>query len=186
MISEALSFVFPLPIRWVGFLLYGLFLFNLDIRILKQKFDVDMVSLLTGSENDQVEEAAEKISHLIVFLLAGYIALCFLTLVASSWIVPLTAYPLILVLLTMPIQRLSLSYRYSLISCLKRILFNGWRTPTKFNELLLADILTSYAKIFADWDALLWCYILSPIVVPFDYKSGKSCSPTMLSVLLVW
>jgi hypothetical protein len=58
------------------------------------------------------------------------------------------------------------------------------RSPIYFADVVLADVLTSFAKILADWDALLWCYLLTPLYGPAD--SLVKCAPSIVGVLFVW
>ena len=55
-----------------------------------------------------------------------------------------------------------------------------WHNPTPLSDVLMGDVLTSYSKIFAEWDALIFCFLLGPGGAP------AACLPSLLSVLLVW
>ena len=54
----------------------------------------------------------------------------------------------------------------------------AWRNPTPLSDVLMGDVLTSYSKIFAEWDALIFCFLLGP--------GSGACLPSLLSVFLVW
>lgn len=64
---------------------------------------------------------------------------------------------------------------------------SGWKVPSKFSEIILADVFTSFAKALADWDALLWCHLLTPLYLPAPIQtaSGVQCGPSLFSVVLV-
>lgn len=61
-----------------------------------------------------------------------------------------------------------------------------WRTPTCFVDVLTGDILTSYARVLAEWDGLVQLALF-----PGSSRTGEevtpwSLSPSGLSLLLIW
>jgi hypothetical protein len=115
-----------------------------------------------------------------------------LQVLKCSWLIYLAAlvahpfFPLVnvvawcafLALLLVPSDYFGGTLRRRFISSfLRTITLFSWSSPTPLIDVVVGDILTSYAKVFAAWDALIFCYLLGP--------SGQ-CIPSILSVLLVW
>lgn len=106
--------------------------------------------------------------------LAGLYAASWLVLLISDYgrlghLVTTLALPAFVFL---PVDYFGRNARRSFLRVIQNI-----RTPS-FDSILLADIATSYAKVLADWDILLFCYILKPL-------DGLECGAGLLSVLLM-
>ena len=74
------------------------------------------------------------------------------SLVVSWEILPQSCLLLLAILFLIPIQRLSPSGRYRFLTTLKRVSIGGIAEAEngKFGDILLADVLTSYAKVLGD------------------------------------
>jgi hypothetical protein len=70
---------------------------------------------------------------------------------AYDWL-PISYLVLLAVLFFLPLQSLSQSGRYRFLTTLKRVSIGGLAQTKdgKFGDILLADVLTSYAKVFGD------------------------------------
>lgn len=79
-----------------------------------------------------------------------------------------------------PVSWIGISLRGVFIRSLARCLFSWPGQVTGFGEVMLADVLCSYAKVMADWDALFWCHLLVR-----GASSVDSCVPSLLSVVFV-
>lgn len=200
MLSEVFRLLFPLPIRWLWFVLYGLIAFRASTVILLTYFQIDLVSQLRESDlQSDSEFNLRRIDELVMYLTLIYFGLAITVSIIPNFLVPVVVTGVVLSAMIIPLNKFSLSYRYAFIgymnewksytlssSCLRRVVLNGWRTPTKYSELVLADILTSFSKILADWDALFWCYLVTPFYNPDSKESSSPCTPSLLSVILVW
>jgi len=92
---------------------------------------------------------------------------------------------LLAVFFLIPIQRLSRSGRYRFLSTLKRVSIGGIAQPDngKFGDILLADVLTSYAKVLGDLSVSL-CMFFSPGVSSTD-KPDRSCGGAYMVPIII-
>lgn len=87
----------------------------------------------------------------------------------------------------LPLQRLSRSGRYRFLDTLKRVSIGGLAEPQdgKFGDILLADVLTSYAKVLGDFFVSI-CMLLSRGVsstaLPNRGCGGAYMVPLVISV----
>jgi hypothetical protein len=90
-----------------------------------------------------------------------------LLVVAYDWL-PISYLLLLVVLFFLPLQSLSQSGRYRFLTTLKRVSIGGLALAKdgKFGDVLLADVLTSYAKVLGDLFVSLCMY----------FSSGKSAT----------
>ena len=84
-----------------------------------------------------------------------------------------------------PIQRLSRSGRYRFLSTLKRVSIGGIAEADngKFGDILLADVLTSYAKVLGDLFVSI-CMFVTPGVSSTD-KPDRSCGGAYMVPLII-
>ena len=103
-----------------------------------------------------------------------------------AWeILPQSYLVLLTILFLLPIQRLSVTGRYRFLSTLKRVSVGGIAEAGegKFGDILLADVLTSYAKVLGDW-FVAGCMFLSPGVSSTD-KPDRGCGGAYLVPLII-
>ena len=102
------------------------------------------------------------------------------TLVLRWSILPQSYLFLLVVLLVLPIQQISRAGRYRFLSTLRRISIGGIAEPQdgKFGDIILADVLTSYAKVLGDVFVSA-CMILSR-GVSSTAKPDRSCGGTFI------
>jgi hypothetical protein len=81
---------------------------------------------------------------------------------AYDWL-PLSYLLLVVLLFFLPLQNLSQSGRYHFLSTLKRVSIGGIARAQdgKFGDILLADVLTSYAKVLGDLFVALCMFVSS-------------------------
>ena len=96
-----------------------------------------------------------------------------------AWdILPQSYLFLIIVLFALPLQRFSKAGRYWFLKTLKRVSVGGIAEAQdgKFGDILLADVLTSYAKVLGDL-FVSTCMFLSP-GMSSTAKPNRSCGGT--------
>jgi len=107
------------------------------------------------------------------------------SLVVYWEILPQSFLLLLAVFFLVPIQRLSRAGRYRFLSTLKRVSVGGIAdTETgKFGDILLADVLTSYAKVLGDLFVSA-CMFFSP-GVSSTAKPDRSCGGAYMVPLII-
>lgn len=85
----------------------------------------------------------------------------------------------------MPLQSFSRTGRYRFLSTLKRVSVGAIAEAQdgKFGDILLADVLTSYAKVFGDW-FVAGCMFFSPGISSTD-KPDRSCGGAYMVPLII-
>lgn len=97
------------------------------------------------------------------------------------------AWFVLLFLLLLPTKHLCRELRKHFLVIMGRTLAPWhWRSPTQLVDVVLGDVLTSYSKILAEWDALLVCYLLRPPLAADASSAAIGCLPSILSVFLIW
>lgn len=100
-------------------------------------------------------------------------------------ILPQSFLFLLAIFFLIPIQRLSRTGRYRFLSTLKRVSIGGIAEADngKFGDILLADVLTSYAKILGDL-FVSGCMFLSPGVSSTD-KPNRGCGGAYMVPIII-
>lgn len=166
MINNVLS-----EFRWLFYVAIGLFLYGGCINYLKKK----QINLFLTLEVKDHEEFAHNggvlCSLLLIFLLLLQL-LFHISLSYAQFIIPLVS-------LIIPID-IYKEERFALLKCLYRLIFPKGAIPIPMHQVVLADILTSYAKILADWDVLFFCSLIHRI-----QSNNQQCAPSIFGILLV-
>lgn len=107
------------------------------------------------------------------------------SLVVAWDILPQSFLFLLAVLLVLPLQRLSITGRYRFLSTLKRVSVGGIAEAGdgKFGDILLADVLTSYAKVLGDLFVSA-CMFFSP-GVSSTAKPDRSCGGAYMVPIII-
>lgn len=103
-----------------------------------------------------------------------------------AWdILPQSFLFLLAVFFLLPFQRLSRTGRYRFLSTLKRVSIGGIAEADngKFGDILLADVLTSYAKVLGDL-FVSWCMLLSPGLSSTG-KPDRNCGGAYMVPLII-
>ncbi len=103
-----------------------------------------------------------------------------------AWdILPQSFLVLLALFFLIPIQRLSRTGRYRFLSTLKRVSIGGIAEADsgKFGDILLADVLTSYAKVLGDL-FVAGCMFISPGVSSTD-KPDRSCGGAYMVPIII-
>lgn len=215
-IDRSLQFFFPLPLRFLALAILGLVLLaNLNLRWMWRRWGVDLLAILqiNHSHTDEATSTDPKtpldLSDAIMRLVWGLglvygLAWCLVRLFGpSSPFSILATWSLLLLFISLGRDSGSKAdsidpviLRRSLFRAFGRITVSAvWPRPvlaTPLSDVVLADVLTSYAKVLADWDVLFWCHLLVPIgsslgdgAIAANFPTGK-CLPSLFSVALVW
>ena len=85
----------------------------------------------------------------------------------------------------LPLQRLSRSGRYRFLATLKRVSLGGLAEPKdgKFGDILLADVLTSYAKVLGD--LFIFVCMLSSKGVSGTARPNRGCGGAYMVPLII-
>ena len=107
------------------------------------------------------------------------------SLVVAWDILPQSYLLLLAVLFLLPLQRLSSTGRYRFLSTLKRISIGGIAEAGdgKFGDILMADVLTSYAKVLGDW-FVAGCMFFSPGISSTN-RPDRSCGGAYMVPLII-
>ncbi|KAF2156974.1 EXS-domain-containing protein [Myriangium duriaei CBS 260.36] len=170
---DSFSLILPLPFRVAIILVLGVWAWGLNLHYLRAiKIDVPALIHYPGRSS-----ATEPSHHLSTYRLASILTIplaasLFLFWMithgnqqaALNWQILPNLYLLGLVAtFVIPVHFLSRSGRYRTLSILRRISIGGLAEPQngKFGDILMADVLTSYAKVLGDLFIAL-CMFFTP------------------------
>lgn len=116
MISDLFDFIFPLPLRWLWFLFYGLVLLKYSYVVLAKHFRIDLMATLHDDESSvQFEYHNCPFDDLIIYISFIYAALVVIVLMIPTPIVPLVIFGSVVGALLLPLNRFGLSSRYTFL-----------------------------------------------------------------------
>ncbi|KOS19603.1 Protein ERD1 -like protein 1 [Escovopsis weberi] len=192
---DAFGLTFPLPFR-VGYIItlavwgWGLNLHGLHLC----KIDVPTLIRYPGRSSPQHISHHLSTYRLAIVLSALFsVSICLFWLltwhvpsrvVAFDWL-PMTYLTAFLAVFLVPFRNLPSGGRRRLLSTLRRICVGGLAQAQegKFADILLADVLTSYAKVFGDVFVMM-CMFLSPGASATD-RPDRSCGGRAVAPLLM-
>ncbi|KAL3463148.1 EXS family-domain-containing protein [Aspergillus heterothallicus] len=178
---DGFSLFLPFPYRVAVILVAGFWGWGANLQYLQQN-KIDLPALIRYPAR---QSPNQRPHHVSAYRLAGLLTVPLLLSLLVFW--PVThgsrewvesvdyipqAYLFILViLLILPFNRLSRSGRRRFLSTLRRISIGGLAEPQdgKFGDILLADVLTSYAKVIADF-LVTFCMF-------FDAETSSTSKP---------
>ncbi|KAI9809704.1 MAG: hypothetical protein M1825_000136 [Sarcosagium campestre] len=159
---DGFSLVLPLPYRISCIIVLGIWAWGLNLHYLSF-LKIDLPSLIRYSSRTSSRTASH---HLSTYRLATLLTLPLILSLLLFWAfthgnaqlvlryeyLPQSYLFLILLIFLLPIQALSRNGRVRFLTTLKRISIGGIAETHdgKFGDILLADVLTSYAKVFGD------------------------------------
>ncbi|KAK4160931.1 protein ERD1 1 [Cladorrhinum sp. PSN259] len=161
---DSFSLTFPLPYRVAFIVILAVWGWGLNLHFLHiRRIDVPSLIRYPGRTSSNQLTHHHSTYRLATFLSAtsGASILLFWTLAGRDpqkvidydWI-PMTNLLVLAGLFAVPLRRLSVSHtgRNRLLATLRRVSIGGLAEPKdgKFGDILLADVLTSYAKILGD------------------------------------
>ncbi|KAK3694945.1 EXS family-domain-containing protein [Podospora appendiculata] len=161
---DSFSLTFPLPYRVAFIIVLAVWGWGLNMHFLYiRKIDVPSLIRYPGRSS-----ATQLSHHRSTYRLAGVLSLATLVSLATFWLftrrdaqrvidydwIPMTNLLVLAALFVMPLRSLSVSHtgRSRLLRTLRRVSIGGLAEAKdgKFGDVLLADVLTSYAKVFGD------------------------------------
>jgi len=159
---DAFSLILPLPYRVAFILVLGIWAWGLNLQYLAL-LKIDVAALIRFP--NRVAPSLPS-SHIAVYRLATILTIPLALSVVLFWaithgqasqviaweILPQSYLFLLVLFFLLPLQRLWRAGRYHFLSTLKRISIGGIAEAPdgKFGDILLADVLTSYAKVLGD------------------------------------
>jgi len=170
---DGFSLILPLPFRIALIIVLAVWAWGLNLHFLRAvKIDVPALIRYPGRATH-----TEASHHLSTYRLAtiltiplGVLLLLFWTVTRGGeeavlrWAILPNLYLLLLVIsFIVPFQFLSRSGRYRTLAILKRVSIGGIAEAQdgKFGDVLMADVLTSYAKVLGDLFVAL-CMLFTP------------------------
>ncbi|OJJ02863.1 hypothetical protein ASPVEDRAFT_84336 [Aspergillus versicolor CBS 583.65] len=159
---DGFSLFLPFPSRVAVILLAGFWGWGANVHRLQQH-NIDLLALIRYRTS---QSSNQRLPHVSAYRFAGLLTFPLILSLLIFW--PVThgsrewvetvdyipqAYLFILfIILLLPLNRLSRSGRRRFLATLRRISIGGLAEPQdgKFGDILLADALTSYAKVIAD------------------------------------
>ncbi|KAL8803201.1 MAG: hypothetical protein Q9182_003302 [Xanthomendoza sp. 2 TL-2023] len=173
---DSFSLILPLPYRIAFILVLGVWAWGVNLHYL-HLLKIDVPSLIQHSTRSPFSSLPQ---HQRTYALASTITIPFIFSLLFFWtltraqpaavlawdFIPQSYLFLLFLLFLIPYKRLSPNGRFRFLTTLKRISIGGIAEAQdgKFGDILLADVLTSYAKVLGDLFVSL-CMFLS---------SGKS------------
>ena len=192
---DPFSLVLPLPYRVAFILVLAVWAWGLNLHYLRAiKIDVPALIRYPGRNTP-----TEPPHHLATYRLATILSIPLAVSLILFWIIthgnkkaaldwsilPNLYLLALIVVFFLPLQTFSRAGRYRTLSILKRVSIGGLAEPQdgKFGDILMADVLTSYAKVFGDLFVALCMFI-----TPGESSTGepdRSCGGTYLVPLII-
>lgn len=164
---------FPLPYRVPTIVALGVFLFGTNITLLRRAgIDVEGLFFPSSGINSSPQRKSDALARpvygvavVLSTLSALFITIYeFLTIGSTSASLEYRLLPCVLLVMYFGVlfnpSRLYVHERYRFIAVLRRILVGGIDTTGRFLDIIIADVLTSYAKVFGDC-VMTVCLILN-------------------------
>ncbi|KAF9886035.1 protein-ER retention protein [Aspergillus nanangensis] len=159
---DGFSLLLPFPYRVAVILIAGFWAWGFNLQYLLKK-NIDVPALIRYPPR---QSATQRPHYASAYHLATLLTIPFAISLVIFWIashgsarrvesldfIPQSYLVIFLVLLILPFNRLSRSGRARFLVTLRRICIGGLAEPQdgKFGDILLADVLTSYAKVLGD------------------------------------
>ncbi|KAI9230182.1 MAG: EXS family-domain-containing protein [Piptocephalis tieghemiana] len=146
---------FPVPFRILFLILLGVFGWgaNLDI-LLRTGVNPARLLLSPGDKGIRPRKIYELAGALSCIVFAGWV----LFYGTGSEAAVTLVYASVLAVLFNPLDGCCRKERFRFLRTLRRVILGGLRSPVALSDVLTADILTSYAKVFGDL-AVTVCHI---------------------------
>ncbi|KAL2000726.1 hypothetical protein VTN02DRAFT_2697 [Thermoascus thermophilus] len=193
---DSFSRLLPLPYRVAVILVAGFWGWGINLHYLyKAKIDVPALIRYPPRQSPSQKPHHTSAYHLATLLTIPLVLsiLLFWTVTRGDgelvkyWqVIPQSYYWIFGILLLWPFHRLSRSGRYRFIMALKRVSIGGLAEAQdgKFGDILLADALTSYAKVIADlWVSL--CMYWKGRGTPSTGRPDRTCGGEALIPIII-
>ncbi|AEO53206.1 hypothetical protein MYCTH_2294232 [Thermothelomyces thermophilus ATCC 42464] len=161
---DSFSLTFPLPYRVAFIIILAVWGWGVNLHFLyRRRIDVPALIRYPGRSSP-----AQITHHQSTYRLASFLSLTSAASILTFWLftrrdprrvidydwLPMTNLLVVAVLFCVPLRRFSLPHagRGRLLQTLRRISVGGFAEAKdgKFGDIILADVLTSYAKVLAD------------------------------------
>ncbi|KAI9238271.1 MAG: EXS family-domain-containing protein [Podila humilis] len=96
--------------------------------------------------------------------------------------VPILGYITILIMIFAPINALFKKERFRFLRSMRHVMFSGFKSEVSFADVILADILTSFARVFGDLAVALCLMFLDRDGTNTDACYGSILVPIMTSI----
>ncbi|TFB05772.1 Protein ERD1-like protein [Trichoderma ghanense] len=192
---DAFSLVFPLPYR-VGFIVtLAVWGWGLNLHWL-HAFRIDVPSLIRYPGRSSPQHISHHLStYRLAIVMTGLFSLSIVLFWLCTWHVParviaydwmpMTYLVALVACFFVPLRNLPTGGRRRFLATLRRVSIGGIAEAQdgKFGDILLADVLTSYAKVFGDVFVTL-CMFFSAGGSSTD-RPNRSCGGTLFVPLLM-
>ncbi|KAL9126146.1 MAG: hypothetical protein Q9217_004757 [Psora testacea] len=191
---DTFSLILPLPYRIAVIIVLGVWAWGVNLHYLSL-LKIDVPALIKySSRSSTIHPHHQRTYRLAATATLPLVASILLywtithgqpSLVIAWDILPQSYLVLLTLLFLLPVQRLSPTGRHRFLSTLKRVSIGGIAEAGngKFGDILLADVLTSYAKVLGDW-FVAGCMFLSPGVSSTN-KPDRSCGGAYMVPLII-
>ncbi|KAG0634259.1 EXS family-domain-containing protein [Tuber brumale] len=191
--SESLSLYFPLPYRVLLVTILGIWLFGLNLHYF-QIVRIDASPMLRYTRS-----SSEPPLHKSVYEFASLLALLFGANITAFWVftagneeavknlqmLPVLLFLAVVGIFLWPFGGWHHRGRWRFLRMLRRVLIGGLHPDIRFADILLADALTSYAKVLGDF-AVCVCMFFSGYSstnpIPNRSSGGNYLMPLAISV----
>ncbi|KAI1872877.1 uncharacterized protein JN550_003751 [Neoarthrinium moseri] len=192
---DSFSLTFPLPYR-VGFIVVlAVWLWGVNLQYLA-RLKIDVPSLIRYPARNSIHQPPHHLStYRLATLLSAIYAFSLLVfwlfthrnpalVLAWDWL-PLTYLLVLMAVFLAPLQDLSSAGRRRFLSTLRRVSVGGIAEAKdgKFGDILLADVLTSYAKVFGDLYVALCMFFRTDGSA--TARPDRSCGGTVIVPLIM-
>jgi len=187
------SVYFPLPYRVLGILLLGIWAWATNIHVLELS-NIDTSSLFNGRV--KLLHTSDPSMFMPVYRIAAMFSILAISSLLSFWtftlgdviavreweILPLSCLAFLFCLLLCPFNVLYRTERFKFLQTFKRVIIGGIDLDNRLGDVILADILTSYARVFGDVFVII-CMSFSGISTTSHPDRG--CTGTWMVTLLI-
>ena len=146
--SDWLADAFPLPFRVLTLILFGVLCFATNLDLLK-RVQVHPATLLCAPGDLHGLSSHRMYRMLAILSVLTFMGWLWYALALANSIIAILYFTLFLLLIN-PLPIFYPKDRFKFLKTIKRIVFQGIFSPVYFGDVILADILTSFAKVFAD------------------------------------
>lgn len=196
---DSFSLTFPLPYRVAFIIVLAVWGWAMNLHHL-YNLNIDVPSLI---RYPQRPSASHPPHHRSTYRLATVLSATFALSILTFWLfshrdprlvvyydwLPMSYLLVLALLFVLPLRRLSLSHggRSRLVATLRRVAVGGLAQASdgKFADVLLADVLTSYAKVMGDLYACVCMMFLSGAGGSATGRPDRNCGGRVLVPLIM-
>ncbi|QIX00443.1 hypothetical protein AMS68_005960 [Peltaster fructicola] len=183
--EQLLGRILPLPFRVAILLVLGVWLWASNLNVLQHRFGIDVPGLIKypSSSSSGSDKSTYRLATILSIPLVATLLLFFIF--PTAWL-PFTYLLFIAIAFAVPTEHLSSRGRFRFLTTLQRVSIGGLATDAegRFGDILVADVLTSYAKPLADLYVVLCLLFNGKGVLGHPDRScgGRLVVPFILAV----